>query len=321
MSIQYYLSPSSPPYFHQTTRLVPDLTGRIFKTELYYFAYGGRGDIWKAELVQKESESPSKQVAVKVIKGLEDPAITKRFLREMCVWSTLSHPNITPLLGVVFDFDRPQTPCLVSPYYRQGDIRKYLKNQPRANNLALISQAASAMEYLHGKFIVHGDIKPSNILVNDGGEVSITDFGLSRVLDTTGFTTVVSGTLRYMAPELLEVCEGEEFNPVTTEGWRWKTPEFMEEPMPGEATDVWALGMTVIEILTGAIPFSHIRRDASVINYVVSGGRPKQERYPQIDIEIWKMLEACWHVDPIQRPAMAFLSTFFSLQAAARSRL
>jgi hypothetical protein len=49
------------------------------------------------------------------------------------------HPNITPLLGVVFNFDRPRTPGLVCPFYRHGDILKYLKNQPNANKLALVS--------------------------------------------------------------------------------------------------------------------------------------------------------------------------------------
>lgn len=57
----------------------------------------------------------------------------------MCVWSTLDHPRITRLLGIVFDFDRPQAPGLVSVYYEHGDIRKYVENQPDGNKLVLVS--------------------------------------------------------------------------------------------------------------------------------------------------------------------------------------
>jgi len=165
-------------------------------------------------------------------------------------------------------------------------------------------------------------------LVNDNGEVSITDFGLSRVLDTTGF--LVSGTLRYMAPELLEVCEGEEFNPSMAQGWRGKAPERMavslneaDEAIPRvtKATDMWEFGMIALEILTGTIPFFYIKRDARVIHFVVSGGRPERARCHQINNEIWRILERCWDADPIQRPSMAFLSTFFTSHAGGRVRL
>jgi len=207
-----------------------------------------------------------------------------------------------------------------------------------------------ALAYLHGKFIIHGDVKPSNILVNDNGEASIADFGISRVLDTTGFTTMASGTLRYMSPELLEACEEEEFNfpnmarpssmtqeffgffklgdeeipmpQVTERSWCLDLPNLAEStPRVTEAADVWAFSMATLEILTGAIPFSHIKRDASVINYVVSGGRPKQERYPQVENEIWKILEGCWDANPIRRPTVASLSAFFSSLDTGQTRL
>jgi serine/threonine protein kinase len=70
----------------------------------------------------------------------------------------------------------------------------------------------------------------TNILVNDEGEASITDFGLSRVLDTPGFTTAASGTLRYMPPELAKIYEEESMTQVT------------------EATDVWEFSMTALEV-------------------------------------------------------------------------
>jgi hypothetical protein len=64
------------------------------------------------------------------------------------------------------------------------------------------------------------------------------------------------------------------------------------------------------------MPFSHLKRDASVINFIMSGGRPKRMRYPQINNEIWNMLEKCWDTDPIQRPSMASLTIFLASQKA-----
>jgi serine/threonine protein kinase len=173
----------------------------------------------------------------------------------MCAWHALNHPNITLLYGYVCDQSR--TPGLVCPYYAHGDIPKYIENNPSVNKLALvgwkstkgttrstlpqISQIASGLEYMHTRSVVHGDLKPvgfstkstivdahwlqNNILVNDKGEASITDFGLSRVIDKTGFSTVSSGSLRCLAYELV-----------------------IGEAKVTKATDVWAFGMTVLAV-------------------------------------------------------------------------
>jgi serine/threonine protein kinase len=140
--------------------------------------------------------------------------------------------------------------------------------------LPQLAQVTSALSYLHEQSIIHGDLKgvsvlvesfiyvsyqlQSNILINDSGEASLTDFGLSRILQTHGFTTkTASGTWRYMAPELALTCEADESNVGMTDGWCWKSPELMlasqneeEEPLPRVtmATDVWAFAMTVIEV-------------------------------------------------------------------------
>jgi len=110
------------------------------------------------------------QVAVKVLKGTDDvlngtvwfffaPRISladiyifyQRLLREFRVWSKVNHRNIMPLLGITYDFDRPNTPCLVSPYYRHSTIVNYLKERPRINKLALVSHIAGLL----GKSIKH----------------------------------------------------------------------------------------------------------------------------------------------------------------------
>ena len=176
--------------------------------------------------------------------------------------------------------------------------------------------------------------------------------------------------------------EGKSSNPVTTDGWRWKAPELMVAclnqddqsnlttkstsgtlrfitpepqlacdgeyeviPYVTKATDVWAFGMTLIEvrvpvaiflcfwqaetnwlkILTESIPFSHIKSDARVMLSIAAGGRPKRDHRQPINDEIWSTLEKCWDVEPNRRPSMSTLSGFFTLRAssaaAQRARL
>ena len=67
-----------------------------------------------------------------------------------------------------------------------------------------------------------------------------------------------------------------------------------------------------LQILTDIIPFPQIKNDSGVILFVVLGGRPKRERYPQIDDSIWSMLVRCWDAEPIRRPSMSTLYQFFS---------
>jgi serine/threonine protein kinase len=138
----------------------------------------------------------------------------------------------------------------------------------------------------------------------------VIDFGLARILQTSGFTTATSkGTWRYWAPERLHDVEG--IQQITT------------------ATDVYAFSMAVVEvsisillffpskklsvkiqIFTGRIPFPHIKNDAAVVITVIQGGRPQRDRCLQVTDDIWKMLERCWDADPKRRPSMANVACF-----------
>jgi serine/threonine protein kinase len=185
-------------------------------------------------------------------------------------------------LGISFDFDRPSTPCLVYPYYRNGNITNYININPAVDKIALVShmmqsieehfliltqiaQAASALSYLHSMSIIHGNLKgvsssadlfilvsyrlQSNILINDDGVAVITDIGFSHVLQTSRCSAMASG--------ISLVRQRKELNPVTTEEWRWRAPELMtacanEEEIPAphmtEATDVYAFACVIYEV-------------------------------------------------------------------------
>jgi len=132
--------------------------------------------------------------------------------------------------------------------------------------------------------------------VNDEHEASIADFGLARILEATGFTTKsVGGTCRWMAYELIAPSDNDEDESV---------------PRVTLATDIWAFGMTALEvgssishaaacltrvhlcqIFTGELPFFHIKFDTAVMLAVMKGGRPTRERYPAITL----ISGLCWN--------------------------
>lgn len=183
-------------------------------------------------------------VAVKEI-SIDDDAARRRFQREVNIVSTCNHPNIIRIKGVFFD---GPFAYILLPYYHRGSLRALLWKQEPMSWVAvqdMLRQLASGVAYLHEHGIVHGDLKPSNVLIADDGRPVISDFGIAKnhgalgVADMTLTTTVTStsngsssivGTVQYMAPEQL-LCE--------TGSHKTKSTGM---------SDMWALGFTMLEV-------------------------------------------------------------------------
>ncbi|PVF91112.1 kinase-like protein, partial [Serendipita vermifera] len=149
------------------------------------------------------------KVAIKDIRGQGTLVATKRRLRrEREVWGCLKHENILPLHGYVDDFGSHG--ALISPWYKNGQSGDYIrKSALRApQRFKLWCDVIKGMVYLHSlnPVLIHGDLKPMNVLVDDEGHARICDFGLVRILsdEAVGFntTTTHTGTARYLAYEL-----------------------------------------------------------------------------------------------------------------------
>ncbi|KAF9443790.1 kinase-like protein, partial [Macrolepiota fuliginosa MF-IS2] len=266
----------------------PVLEG-VRRTEPDYFACGGLADIYRGQWALTPDDTvPVSEPLVYLfythkLTSIPQVAIKILFLRESRLWRGLRHPHIVPFYGLFFDRD---TPCLVMPYYKDGDLTNFLRKNPQVDKLDLVCQVAAGLEYLHNlkpHAIVHGDIKAANILVSDY-QARLTDFGVARMLNKTGYTTTVGGTCRWMAPELLDD----------------------HQPPPTLASDVWAFGMTILQVFTGKIPFEELRIDATVVMTLVRKLLP--QRPPEISETLWALLERCWAFEPSQRPA---ISTIF----------
>ncbi|KAK8968566.1 Serine/threonine-protein kinase CTR1 [Platanthera guangdongensis] len=237
-------------------------------------------------------------VAVKRIKAScftgkpsERERLISDFWKEALTLSSLHHPNVVAFYGVVRD---APDGCLatVTEFMINGSLKQFLQKKDRTidrrKRLIIAMDVAFGMEYLHGKNIVHFDLKCENLLVNMRDPhrpvCKIGDLGLSKVKQYTLVSGGVRGTLPWMAPELLS----------------GKTS------MVCEKIDVYSFGVVMWELLTGEDPYSEMHC-ASII-----GGILNNTLRPQIpnwcDPEWKSLMESCWSSDPAQRPSFSEIS-------------
>ncbi|MDZ7678965.1 MAG: protein kinase [Acidimicrobiales bacterium] len=177
-----------------------------------------------------------RRVAVKVLHPnlAADEQFLRRFQAEAQAAAALNDPHIM----AVYDWGRDEVPYLVTEYLGGGSLRGVLDHGDRltlSQALLVGLQATRGLEYAHGRGIIHRDIKPANLLFGDDERLRIGDFGLARALAEAGWTEpsgTVLGTVRYASPEQ---AKGEHVEP---------------------RSDVYSLGLTLIEAVSGTVPFA-----------------------------------------------------------------
>lgn len=198
---------------------------------------------------------------------------------------------------------------MVSPWYENGNVNTYLRKLGASGTierrLKLLVEVAAGLNYLHNfSFpVVHGDLKGANILVNDSGEAALADFGLSSILEdvvSSGTSTFSGGSVRWMAPELLELSP-HDVAPKTC------------------ASDTYSYGSVILEIITGERPYKHISNDMQVINQLMHGYKPKRPLKPSLP-GVWDLMERCWNATASERPKMSFVLSRMEKSHAQRRR-
>jgi serine/threonine-protein kinase len=219
---------------------------------------GGMGAVYLAERVEGEFEQ---QVALKLIgRALPGSALTRRFRAERQILAQLNHPNIARLLDGGASEDG--VPYLAMEYVEGERIDGYCERHAldvRAR-LRLFQQVCAAIQYAHQNLVVHRDIKPSNILVTAEGAPKLLDFGIAKLLDAERGTTTAGDGLTRLHERVLTP---EHASPEQVRG----------EPI-GTASDVYALGVLLYELLTGARPYAVLGRSMEELERIICTVQP-----------------------------------------------
>ncbi len=213
---------------------------------------GGTGVIYRAE---REHADFRQTVAIKLIRqGFDFEEVQRRFLRERRILARLNHPNLARFIdGGVTDERRP---WFALEHVRGESITQWCDRRRLGvrDRVRRFLDVCGAVQYAHEQLVVHRDLKPGNILVDDSGTVKLLDFGISRLLmdeDEAGLTLTMLGhgrqalTPEYAAPE-----------------------QFSGEP-EGVATDVYSLAVILYVLVAGALPYDIDRRDVAAAGSVV----------------------------------------------------
>jgi YVTN family beta-propeller protein len=244
---------------------------------------GGMGEVYRAW-----DERLERNVALKILipRLADDDAFRERLLHESRLAASLDHPNVVP----VYDAGEADGRFFLAMRYVEGtDLRAVLRGEgalspERAIDIA--AQLAGALDAAHERGLVHRDVKPSNVLIDERGHCYLADFGLTQSVSSQGLAPDESllGTLDYVAPEQIRGSD-----------------------VDGRA-DVYSLGCLLFECLTGEVPFARPSEVATLYAHLEDEPPRPSERRPELPVELDDVLGRAMAKDPDERqPTCAVL--------------
>jgi non-specific serine/threonine protein kinase len=237
---------------------------------------GGMGIVYKAEDTRLK-----RTVALKLLPPdmTRDRHAKARFVQEARAASALDHPNICTIHEIDETEDGHIFICMAC--YQGETLRELVSKRPLELDKAIdiTMQVAEGLAQAHDKEIAHRDLKPANIFVTEDGLVKIVDFGLAKLagktkLTKTGMTT---GTVAYMSPEQ---AKGQEVD---------------------RRTDIWSLGATLYEMVTGQVPFKSDYDEAVVYSIMNEPAEPVTGLRSGVPLELERIITKCMEKNPAER--------------------
>ena len=204
----------------------------------------------------------------------------ERFLREARVVGQLSHPNIITLHDMGIE-ESSQTPYLVMEYIEGMPLDRVLEKGtlPLPRACAWIAHAAEALDIAHKRGIIHGDVKPANILITGDDKVKLTDFGMARVAKREARDSALLGTPAYWCPE-----------------------QIMGRPQDARS-DIFSLGVVLYEMITGTRPFDAESLQGICNRVLSSTPNAVSQLQPSVPTAFDEIVSGCLAKNPDQRMA------------------
>jgi serine/threonine protein kinase len=240
---------------------------------------GGMADVFLAEDLQL-----GRKIALKLLhrRFAEDPDFVERFRREAQAAAGLQHPNVVS----VYDRGAYDGTYYIAMEYLPGRTLKQLIRQDApldpAQAIDLATQILRAARFAHRRGVIHRDLKPHNVIVDDGGHAKVTDFGIARAgaSDMTE-TGSIMGTSQYLSPEQAQGL------PV------------------GATSDLYSVGIVLYEMLTGRVPFDAESPVTIALKHVSEAPTPPSRFNPNIPPELEQVILWTLNKNPHDRPTDA----------------
>ncbi|MCI8976806.1 MAG: Stk1 family PASTA domain-containing Ser/Thr kinase [Lachnospiraceae bacterium] len=235
---------------------------------------GGMSDVYKAK-----DHKLNRMVAVKVLKQefSENANFVSKFRVEAQAAAGLAHPNIVN----VYDVGEENGVYYIVMELVEGiTLKKYIEKKARLSVKEAVSiaiQVSMGIEAAHNNHIIHRDIKPQNIIISKEGKVKVTDFGIAKAATSNTITSNVMGSVHYTSPEQARGGYSD------------------------EKSDVYSLGITMFEMLTGRVPFNGETTVAIAIKHIQEEMPSPRDYVSEIPVSVEQIVFKCCQKSPDRR--------------------
>ncbi len=235
---------------------------------------GGMADVYKAK-----DQRLNRYVAIKVLKPeySSDRSFVNKFRGEAQSAAGLSHPNIVNVYDVG---DDGSLHYIVMELVEGITLKRFIERKGKLDIKEAVGigiQIAQGMEAAHDNHIIHRDIKPQNIIISRDGKVKVTDFGIAKATNSNTITSNAMGSVHYLSPEQARGGYSD------------------------EKSDIYSLGVTLYEMLSGKVPFAGDNTVSVALLHIQGEAMPLRDLDPQIPVSIDKIVQKCMQKRPERR--------------------
>lgn len=235
---------------------------------------GGMADVYKAKCHRL-----NRFVAIKILKAeySEDKTFVEKFRGEAQSAAGLSHPNIVNVYDVG---DDDGLHYIVMELVEGITLKSFIERKGKLEVkevLGISIQIAQGMEAAHANHIIHRDIKPQNIIISREGKVKVTDFGIAKAATSNTITSNAMGSVHYISPEQARGGYSD------------------------DKSDIYSLGITMYEMLSGRVPFTGDNTISVALLHIQGEATPLRDLDPDIPVSIDKIVQKCMQKKPERR--------------------